>query len=189
MMHPDQRDRRRHAFARGVGALITAIGAIAILGPEAAHTMVAQTIGLLLVVTGALGLISLLSRRRGHPKRGVWIWSLVALGVGVALMITPVHGVAAAGSLVGLLLVGHGFAAAALALRRWPSRDAVMVAGSLAGSLMALLGLALLFGKQPGDQADEILIGIDMAMFGAYLIVGHELIETSSDTSPSTSSR
>jgi uncharacterized membrane protein HdeD (DUF308 family) len=186
-MQQEPKDRRRRVFSRGVGILVTAIGAVAILGPEAAHTMVARTMGLVLIVTGLLGLIGLLFRRRGQPRRVVLIWSAVALASGAALMASPAHGLAAAGALVGLLLIGHGLAAAAVATGRHWSAPAARIVAGLTASLLALTGLALMFGKPPGDQADEILIGVDVVMFGAYLILGHELIED--DGSPSTSSR
>jgi hypothetical protein len=178
-------------FSLGLGLLITAIGAVAILGPEAAHVFAAKTVAILLIATGVLGVADLMVVKGGGPRRAAWTWSLTAVAVGAVLLVAPVHGLASAGLLVGMLLVGHGVAAAAVVLRRWKSLDLAVVAGSLAASLLILIGLALLFGEDLGDQFEQISIGVDMVLFGAYVTLGRELIRTtsSSDRSPSTSSR
>jgi uncharacterized membrane protein HdeD (DUF308 family) len=192
LMKPmDQRSRRRRAFSCGIGVLVTALGVIAIVGSETTHTLVAWTVGLILCLGGLLGLASLLVRRAGEPTSVIWIWSLIALAAGAALMVVPAHGIAASGALLGLMMLGHGGAAAVLALSRWPSRDVLVAAASLATAFLAPIGLALWWGQQPGDRAEEMLIGIDMMMFGAYVIAGRELIDPPplSGGSPSRSAR
>jgi len=177
--------RARRAFSCGMGLLITALGAIAILGPEAAHVFASRTVGVLLVATGALSVASLLAGAQAGSRRATWTWSLIAVGIGAGLLILPVHGLAAAGALIGMLLLGHGVAAGAVVVRGWRRPDAFVVLGSLAASFLCLVGLALLFGESLGDQAEQILIGIDMVMFGAFVTVGHELVSTPSSSGPS----
>lgn len=191
MVSREQRTVGAGAFARGVGLLTMAIGAVAILGPEAAHAAATQTVGILLVSTGALGVVSLATRGPGAPRKAIWTWSTVAVVVGVALVAAPRHGLASAGVLVGALLLGHGASAVSVVLRRWRSPDAMLIAGSLLGSFFAMVGLALLAGENLGDRVEGIVIGADMVMFGGYLLLGRQIVgaPASAGRSPSTSSR
>jgi uncharacterized membrane protein HdeD (DUF308 family) len=180
-------ERSRWNFSRTLGVLIVAIGAVAIFGPETAHVLTARSLGLLLILTGVLGLLSLSVARGGRPVGAVLAWSLLSLAIGAAIQIVPVHGVASFGILFGLMFFGHGLAAAMIAARKWSAMDIWVLGGSLATAFLVLLGLALLFGAHPGDQNDEIFIGLDLVLFGAYVTLGREVVNA--ERSPKTSSR
>jgi uncharacterized membrane protein HdeD (DUF308 family) len=172
-----QTARRRRAFAWGLEALITALGALAIIGPEPAGVTVVRTLGVLLMLASFLGLLSILQHRRRRTRRAALAWCLVAFGVGAAMELMPANGLASLGVLIGLLLVAQGLAAGAGALPHFRARTWASAALAAVAGLLVLIGLAFLFGEDPGLRWEEIVIGVDIALFGLYLTLGRELIE------------
>ncbi len=178
----------RGRFALVLEVLITALGALAIIGPEPAGVMVTRTLGVLLMLAAFLGLLALVD----HPERGagraVIAWTATAFVAGAAIEFLPVRGLTSLGALVGLLLVAHAITASAVARRRWKARDLVAI-GLMATPVLALLGgVALLAGEDVGVRGEEILVGVDVALFGLYLMIGRELWKAQS-RSPSTASK
>ena len=174
---------RFSSFSRSLGVLIGALGAAAILGAEPAHIAIGRLVGLFLTVGGAMGLIVHLAKRRPRLGRAILAWSLIALAAGVTMAFKPTHGVPSASLLIGMVLVGHGLAASSIAWKGRKARDAAILAVSFAAPALVLTGLALLFGAEPSDRGDEILIGTDMLLFGLYLILGRAILE-SADSGP-----
>lgn len=180
--------RRRRLFAWGLEALITALGAVAIVGPVEAGATVVRTLGLLLMVAAFLGLLAILQHRRRKTRRAALVWSLAAFAAGAAFQALPSHGAPSLGVLIGLLLVAQGVAAGTGALPHVRARDLIGIGLAIAAGLLVLIGLAFLFGEDPGLRGEEIVIGVDIALFGLYLTLGRELIEAQS-RSPSAPSR
>ncbi len=107
----------------------------------------------------------------------VLAWALSAVVAGAAIELKPAHGMPSVTLLLGILLVCHGVATSLIAFKGWRARDLIVLAASFAAPALVVLGLALALGVEPGDRGDEIVIGIDMVLFGLYLILGRALME------------
>ena len=180
------------SFSRWLGLLTGALGAIAILGPEAAHIAIGRLLGMLLLLGGALGLIVRFGPHRPRAAGAVLTWSLLALGAGGVMALEPAHGFPSASLLIGVVLAGHGVAASSAALKRWRARDVAFVALCVAAPILVVSGLVLVLGLQPGERWEGILIGFDLLLFGIYLVLGRAIIgiaESGSDPGDRTARR
>jgi uncharacterized membrane protein HdeD (DUF308 family) len=182
------------SFVRILGILVAALGAVALFGPELAHATIVRVVGLLLALAGALTLLAWISARSQVRGRIVLTWALSALGAGVLIEILPAHGVVSAGVLVGMALLFHGIATSLIALKGWRTKDLIALLACLAAPLLVIVGVALVIGGGPGERGEEIVIGVDMLLFGAYMTVGRTLLayaelDGGASRSPSTSSR
>ena len=180
--------RRRRWFAWGLEILITALGALAIVGPDQAEVTVMRTLGLLLMLASFLGLLAILQHRRRRTRRAALVWSLAAFAAGAAIQVSPIHGAPSLGVLIGLLLVAQGLVVGTGALPHLRTRDWTAICLATGAGLLVLIGLAFLFGEDPGLRGEEIVIGVDIALFGLYLTLGRELIEAQ-NRSPNAASR
>jgi uncharacterized membrane protein HdeD (DUF308 family) len=179
-------DRSRRSFVWGVEILITALGVVAIVGPEEAEPIVTKILGLLLMLTAFLGLLAALIHSRGVVQsRSLVAWAAVAFATGALIQWLPARGLPSLGTVIGVLLIGHGLTAAPMALRFWKTSGVKGAGLGLAASLLLLTGLAMLFGKDLGDRLDELMIGLDIVLFSGYLIIGRLLIEAQ-NRSPAT---
>ncbi len=173
--------RYRRIFVWGVEILITALGVIAIVGPEAAEPIVTRTLGLLLMLTAFLGLlVALIYSDEAAGRRSLLAWTSVAFATGALIQWLPAPGLPTLGTVIGVLLIGQGLTAAPVALRHRKISGVKGAGLGLAASLLLLIGLAMLFGKDFGDRVDEMIIGLDIVLFGGYLIVGRRLVEAQS---------
>jgi uncharacterized membrane protein HdeD (DUF308 family) len=164
------------SFSRWLGLLTGALGAIAILGPEAAHVAIGRLLGTLLMLGGALGLVVRFGPHRPRAAGAVLTWSLLALAAGGVMAIEPAHGFPSASLLIGLLLAGHGIAASSAALKGRRARDVAFAGLCVAAPILFVTGLVLALGLQPGDRWEGILIGFDLLLFGLYLGLGRAII-------------
>ena len=143
---------------------------------------ITRVVGVLLALAGALALVAWLSFHVKRRSGSVLLtWALSALAAGVAIELKPVHGLPSITLLLGGLLVCHGIATSWIAFKGWRARDVIVLAASFAAPVLVLVGLALLFGIEPGERGDEIMIGVDMVLFGLYLLIGRTLIGISED--------
>jgi uncharacterized membrane protein HdeD (DUF308 family) len=182
--------RSRKAFIWATEIFITALGVIAVAGPEEAEGLVTKVLGVIVMVVAFLGLfVGLLSPAGARRKSPIFAWALIAFATGAVVQWVPYRGVASLGTLVGLLLVGHGLTATSVAVRNWRTSGLARTGFGLAAILLLLVGLVFVFGKSAGDRVAEILVGIDIVLFGASLIVGRLLIEARSRSSGATGGR
>jgi uncharacterized membrane protein HdeD (DUF308 family) len=172
------------SFVRGLGVLIAALGAVAVFGPQPAHATVLRVLGLLLALAGALTLLAWISARSKVRGRLLLTWALSALVAGVVIEVLPAHGVVSAGVLVGVVLLFHGLATSLIAWKGWRAKDLVALLACLAAPLLVIVGLALAAGVEPGERGEEVMVGVDMLLFGAYMIIGRTLLDLTEGSRP-----
>ena len=171
-------ERYRRSFVWGVEILIALLGVVALVGPETAEPVIARTFGILLMLTGFLALlVGLIDPPSAARRRLILAWALLALVIGPVVQWFPARGLLSLGAATGLLLVGHGLMATTVAVRQWRTSGLKGMGVGLAAIFALLVGLALLLGKDAGDRIDEMIIGVDVVLFGAYLIAGRLLLE------------
>lgn len=142
--------------------------------------MITKILGLLVMFVALLGLyvgvFEPSDRRRRIPIIG---WSVIAFATGAAVQWFPHQGIASMGTVVGFLLVGHGLTATSMTLRYWRTFGVARIAVGLVGLLLLFVGLALVSARDVQIQLDRAIVGVDIVLFGASLIMSRLLIEAS----------
>ncbi len=153
------------------GAVLIALGVLAIVFSLAAGVAAALLIGWLLVISGGVGLVSTL-RGGGHTHR-TWsvVSALLAVGVGLLVVFDPAAGALGVAMLVGLFLILDGVAQIGLALdqrKRGASRWGWFLAVGVFDILLAALILAL--GPLGATSLLGFVVGVDLILAGIALI-------------------
>jgi uncharacterized membrane protein HdeD (DUF308 family) len=116
-----RRDRPRWWVSLLLGLLAVAAGAVALIWPDITAVALAVLVGIWLVVTGVIEIISAAQQRR-ERRRVAWLGLAGVLSVmaGVLALAWPVLGAFALAALLGVFAMVYGavLAALALALRR-----------------------------------------------------------------------
>ena len=174
----DNRSKRsRTAFFWGLETFVVLLGVLALALPIESGVLVTRLLGLLLMLAGFVALLA--SPGHGRGGRAVVAGAIVAFASGALVQWIPANGIPSLGSLVGLLLVGHGAAASSVALRRWRrmKRTRLRLAVGLLASLMLLVGLAMLVGEDVGERLERVIVGVDIVLFGAFLAVTRLMVD------------
>lgn len=154
------------------GIILIILGMAAILVPWIASLTFTIFFGWLLLVSGAVGLVSTFKM---HPAPGFW-WSLIsailAIVVGGLLIWHPIAGVVSLTFALIIFFLIEGFASIMFAIeyrRDLPSRWGWMVASGVVDLFLA----ALIFLQLPASAAWAIglLLGINMVFGGTTLII------------------
>ena len=168
-----QSDRRSSWHTIEAIALIV-LGIFAVLAPIFAGAALALVLGILLAVSGGVGLISAFSGGR-HAHVG---WSLVSAGialvVGLVLVFYPVAGAAALALILGVYLFLDGISLIGLALDHRRRGDAAW--GWLLATAVLDLALALLIAIMGGLAKASLIgfiIGLDLILAGAAMLALH----------------
>ena len=153
------------------GAVLIALGVLAIVFSLAAGVTAALLIGWLLVISGVVGLVSTF-RGGGHTHR-TWsvVSALLAILVGLLVVFDPVAGALGVAMLLGLFLILDGVAQIGLALdqrKRGASRWGWFLALGVFDILLAVLILAL--GPVGATALLGFIVGVDLILAGIALI-------------------
>ena len=144
----------------GGGALMIICGAVLMLFPDLAVSILIRVIAWVLVATGVIQLISLVS---GGRRGGKWIWTLLYLAVGGYLLSHPMALTDTLGRFFGLFLLIQGLG---------DLRRSITSRGRSLGAVTALAGLIL--SLLPRLLTDALLGigGIVLVILGVINVVG-----------------
>ena len=168
-----QADRRSNWHTIEAIALIV-LGILAVLTPIFAGAAIALVLGVLLAISGAVGLISAFSGGR-HAHVG---WSLVSAGValvvGLVLIFYPVAGAAALALILGVYLFLDGISLIGLALdhRRRGDRAWVWLLVTAILDLALALLIAIMGGLAKASLIGFI-VGLDLILAGSVMLALH----------------
>jgi uncharacterized membrane protein HdeD (DUF308 family) len=113
-----RRDRPRWWVSLLLGLLALAAGVVALIWPGITAVALAVVVGIWLLVTGVIEIISAAQQRR-EQRRVAWLGlaGLLSVMAGVLALARPVLGAFALAALLGVFAVLYGVVLAALALR------------------------------------------------------------------------
>jgi uncharacterized membrane protein HdeD (DUF308 family) len=153
------------------GIVLVVLGAFAIILPQIASLAVTIWLGWLFLISGVFGLVSSFWLRQAP---GFW-WSLLsavlAIGVGVALIASPIAGVLSLTYLLIAFFIVEGVASIMYAIEH--RRELTGGWGWMLASGIVTLALgAIILAGLPGSAAWAIglIVGIDMVFGGSALI-------------------
>lgn len=154
--------------------LLILLGIAAVVLPLAAGIAVSVVVGVVLLVSGAVGLFSALSGH-AHVHRG---WSLlsavIALVVGLLILFNPLVGAATLTFLLGVYLLLDGISLIGLSMdqrKRGSSRWGLLLASGIFDLILAAL---LVFAGALGSAIIVgFIVGIDLIAAGAALLMVH----------------
>jgi uncharacterized membrane protein HdeD (DUF308 family) len=167
-------EARRSTWLTVEGVLLILLGIFALLAPLFAGLALAVTVGIILVVVGAVGLISAFAGRR-HVHYG---WSLasaaIALIVGLVILIWPLAGAAAFTLVLGAYLLFDGISMIMLALdhrRRSDRHWGWLLAAGIVDLLLA--GVLITLSAAGSAVVIGFIVGLDLIVAGIALLMLH----------------
>ena len=154
--------------------LLILLGIAAVALPLFAGLLVGTFIGVLLLISGVVGLVSAFSGG-AHVHRG---WSIasaaIALLVGLLILFYPLAGTSLLTFFLGLYLILDGVALIGLALdqrKRGSSRWGLLLASGVVDIILAVVLFAL--GGLGSAVVVGIVVGIDLIFAGVALLLLH----------------
>ncbi len=154
--------------------LLILLGIAAIVTPLFAGLFVATIIGVILMISGAIGLATALGGGV-HVHRGWSVLSaVIALLVGLLILFNPLAGAAGLVLLIGAYLLLDGVTLIGLSMdqrKRGSSRWAFLLGSGVLDLLLAALILTL--GAVGGTVVVGVIVGIDLIAAGVALLMVH----------------
>jgi uncharacterized membrane protein HdeD (DUF308 family) len=152
--------------------LLIVLGVAALLLPLAAGVAASLVFGVILILSGALGLAASFASGGRHPRGWSLLSAIIALVVGVLLLVHPLAGALGLTLLLSVYLLVDGLALIGMALshrRRVTGRWSWLLGSGLLDVLLAVIlislnafGSAILIG---------FIVGIDLIVAGIALFV------------------
>jgi len=153
------------------GAVMIVLGALAVCAPVLATLAIDIYVGWLFLISGAIGLIALISTHHVHA----FVWSLItaalSVSVGILLIMKPVQGALSLTLLLTGFFIIEGIFQSAVAIA---SRQ--VMAGSWVWMLLSgvsdLVLAAIIIAGWPGTAvwALGLLVGVNLVMSGAAIV-------------------
>ena len=154
--------------------LLILLGIAAIVTPLFAGLFVATAIGLILMISGVIGLATAL-RGGDHVHRGWSVLSaVIALLVGLLILFNPLAGAAGLVLLLGAYLLLDGVTLIGLSMdqrKRGASRWALLLGSGVIDLVLAALIVTL--GAVGGTVVVGLIVGVDLIAAGAALLMVH----------------
>ena len=165
---------RRSTWLTIEGVLLIVLGVFALMAPLFAGIALALTLGVLLVVAGAVGLISAIAAK-DHSHQG---WSLlsavIALIAGLLLLASPLTGTVAITLLIGAYLLLDGISLIGLALDHRRRGDRAWAWLLAAGVVDIVLAAFIIFLSAAGSAVlIGFIVGLDLIVAGVALLMLH----------------
>jgi len=165
----DELKRHRNWFLI-LGGVLIALGVAAIAFPFIAALSVNILVGVILLLSGALGLIHTFGAKGWKGVSISLINSLLALVVGVLLLLYPIPGILSLSLLIGLFFIATGILRGLLAWRLRPFDQWGWLMAS--GVVSLLLGVLILFlWPEAASWVLGLLVGIDLIFIGWTLLM------------------
>jgi uncharacterized membrane protein HdeD (DUF308 family) len=168
------------------GVVLCLFGLFAIAAPGIATLAVGLTVGWLLLLGGAMGIVAVISSGRSAP--GFW-WNLITAIVcalaGLSLLIRPVSGVITLTIILAAYLLASGVGHIMLALGYRKDIPNAWVWMLFSGVVDIVLGFIIISGM-PGTAiwVLGLLVGINLVMTGAAVTIAAVCVRRMADAMP-----
>ena len=168
------------------GVLLALLGVIAILLPGLATLAIELTLGWLLVLGGAFGLIAVISSGRSAP--GFWwnlITAIICILAGLSLLIRPLSGVLTLTIILAAYLLASGVAQIIQAFQYRKEIPSAWTWMLISGVVNLALGLIIVLGL-PGTAiwVLGLLVGINLVMTGIAIVAAAVCVRRMADAMP-----
>jgi uncharacterized membrane protein HdeD (DUF308 family) len=168
------------------GVLLVLLGVVAILAPGLATLAVGLTVGWLLLLGGAFGLVAVISSGRAAP--GFW-WNLITAIIcalaGLSLLTQPLVGVLTLTVILAAYLLASGITQMIQAFQYRSEIPNAWTWMLISGLVNVALGLIIVFGL-PGTAiwVLGLLVGINLVMTGAAIVAAAVAVRRMADAMP-----
>ncbi|MGC1302012.1 MAG: DUF308 domain-containing protein [Caulobacteraceae bacterium] len=174
----------RSSLHTAEAVLLIVLGLAALVLPVAAGLAAAVVFGVILVLSGVLGLVAAFASGGRHPRSWSLVSAVIALLVGLLLLFHPFAGAVGLTLLLGVYLLVDGMALVGMALshrRRVSGRWAWLMAS---GILDLVLALIIIFLNAVGSAVlIGFIVGIDLIAAGIALLMFQRAVPTVSSSS------
>ncbi len=164
--------------------LLIVLGIAALLLPVAAGLAASLVFGVILLLSGALGLLASFASGGRHPRGWSLLSAVIALVVGLLLLIHPLAGALGLALLLSVYLLVDGLALIGLALshrRRVTGRWSWLLGSGLLDLVLALILISL--NAIGSAVVIGFIVGIDLIVAGIALFVFQRAMPTVASTS------
>ncbi|MGA3001526.1 MAG: DUF308 domain-containing protein [Acetobacteraceae bacterium] len=154
------------------GVVMVILGVLAICAPVAASIAVAIYVGWLLLISGVIGLIAIVSTHHVHA----FLWSLVtaalSVAIGVLLVLMPVQGAISLTIVLTAFFIAEGVFQTAVAIASRHVLTGTWIWMLLSG-IADLVLAAIIIGGWPGTAvwALGLLVGVNLLTSGWAIVV------------------
>jgi uncharacterized membrane protein HdeD (DUF308 family) len=168
---PAQRRSRGRRFV-GLGLVLFALGAVAMLTPEAATTATGTVLGALVAFAGVVVIVQTLRDRTWHGFRWQLLFGAAEVVGGLLIAVKPLKGAAAVALVITVVLTVQGVTQLGLGFRIRPDRGWWWPALAGLVTLAIAAGLVLRFPYPSVETAGE-MAGLALAFAGlAFVVMG-----------------
>ena len=164
--------------------LLIVLGIAALLLPVAAGLAASLVFGVILLLSGALGLLASFASGGRHPRGWSLLSAVIALVVGLLLLIHPLAGALGLALLLSVYLLVDGLALIGLALshrRRVTGRWSWLLGSGLLDLVLALILISL--NAIGSAVVIGFIVGIDLIAAGIALFLFQRAMPTVSSSS------
>jgi uncharacterized membrane protein HdeD (DUF308 family) len=164
--------------------LLIVLGVAALLLPLAAGVAASLVFGIILLLSGVLGLAASFASGGRHPRGWSLLSAVIALVVGVVLLINPMAGALGLTLLLSVYLLVDGLALIGLALshrRRVTGRWSWLLGSGLLDVVLAVVLISL--NAIGSAVVIGFIVGIDLIVAGIALFLFQRAVPTVTSTS------
>jgi uncharacterized membrane protein HdeD (DUF308 family) len=164
--------------------LLIVLGIAALLLPLAAGLAASIVFGVILVLSGVLGLAAAFASGGRHPRGWSLLSAIIALVVGVVLLVNPLAGALGLTLLLSVYLLVDGFALIGLALnhrRRVTGRWSWLLGSGILDVVLAVI--LILLNAVGSAVVIGFIVGIDLIAAGIALFLFQRAMPTVSSSS------
>lgn len=180
---PAQRRSRGRRFV-GLGLVIFAVGAVAMLTPDAATAATGTVLGALVAFAGVVVIVQTVRDRTWHGFRWQLLFGAAEVVGGLLIIVKPLKGAAAVALVVTVVLAVQGVTQIGLGLRIRPERGWAWPV--LAGLVTLAIAAALVtrFPYPSVETAGE-MAGLALALAGlAFVVMGASWLAQRGEDAP-----
>lgn len=153
------------------GAILIALGAVAIALPGLAAIAIAILLGWLFLFSGIVGLVLTLGSRHTPGRQWSLISAVAALGVGLVMIVWPIRDDVALMAVLGLFFIVDGIFSLMYAIEHRLQMSRRWAWMAVSGIVTILLGIFILVDAPTDIALVGTLVGADMAFAGIALVV------------------
>ena len=164
--------------------LLIVLGIAALLLPLAAGVAASLVFGIILLLSGVLGLAASFASGGRHPRGWSLLSAVIALVVGVVLLINPLAGALGLTLLLSVYLLVDGLALIGMALshrRRVTGRWSWLLGSGLLDLVLAVILISL--NAIGSAVVIGFIVGIDLIVAGIALFLFQRAVPTVTSTS------
>jgi uncharacterized membrane protein HdeD (DUF308 family) len=154
------------------GLVMTALGLFAAVAPKIVTLAVDLYTGWLFLLSGAIGIITLLTMKNASGFMWMLAGSALAMVVGILLILGPAAGILSLTLLLTAYFIAEGFVQIMTAFKDWSAGTSMWI-WLLWSGIVDLVLAAIILAGWPGSAAWTLglLVGINLLMSGLALVM------------------